>query len=63
MPFLRSKPIIDIEDIIVVLVVEPIVVHRFAWFREDASGVVRGFIAELGIADTVGVEDVGGKLP
>ena len=62
-PFLRSQPIIDIKDIIVVLVVEAIVMHRFARLGENASWVMRRFIAELGVADSVGVEDVGGKLP
>jgi hypothetical protein len=60
--FLSSQPVIDIEDIVVVLVVVPFVVRRLARLREYPPWVVCRLILELGIAYAVGIGDVSGEL-
>ncbi len=62
MSFLCPQPIIDIEDIVVVLVVISFVVRRLARFCEYPPWVMRRFILELWIAYAVGIGDVGGQL-
>lgn len=62
MSLLSPQPIIDIEDIVVVLVVISFVVRRLARFGEYPPWVMRRFILELGIAYAVGIGDVGGQL-
>ena len=57
-----SQPVVDVEDIIVVLIVIALVVHRFAWLGEHAPRIVRRFILELGIADVVRLDDVRREL-
>jgi hypothetical protein len=60
--FLSPQPIIDIEDIVIVLVVISFVVRRFARFCEYSPWVMRRFILELWVAYAVGIGDVGGQL-
>ena len=62
MSFLSPQPIIDIEDIVVVLIVISFVVRRFARFCEYPPWVMRRFILELWVANAVGIGDVGGQL-
>jgi hypothetical protein len=60
--FLSPQPIIDIEDVVVVLVVISFVVRRFARFCEYPPRVMRRFILELRVAYAVGIGDMGGQL-
>ena len=62
MPIVRAQPVVDVENIVIILVVIPVVVHRLARLREDAAWVVRRLILELRIANVVGIDDVRGKL-
>ena len=57
-----TQPVIDVEDVIIVLVVKAVVVHRLARLREDTAWVVRRLILELRIADVVGIDEIGGQL-
>ena len=63
MPLVRTQPIVDIEDVVVIFVIETFVVGRLAGFGEDPSRVVRGFVSELRIANMIRLEDVGRELP
>ena len=63
MPVISAQPVVDIEDIVVILVVVAVVVGRFTRLCEDAPWVVCGFISELGITNMVRVHDVGCQLP
>jgi len=63
MSFIRPEPVIDIQYVVVILVVVTVIVHRLAWFRQNASRVECRLIFELWVADPVGIDDVGGQLP
>ena len=63
MPLVRAQPIVDVEDVVVIFVVETFVVGRLAGLGEDPSRIVRGFVSELRIANMIRLEDVGRKLP
>ena len=63
MTVFSTKPVVDIEDVIVVIIVVAIVVGGLARLCKDATGVVCGLVSELGVADAIGVEDVSGKMP
>jgi hypothetical protein len=60
--FLSPQPIVDIEDIVVVLVVISFVMRRFARFCEYPPWVMCRFILELWVAYAVGIGDVSGQL-
>lgn len=60
---LVAQPVVDIKDVIVILVVVSVVVDGLAGLGENPSGIVRRFISELGVADMIGLDDVGGELP
>lgn len=62
MSFLSPQPIIDIEDVVIVLVVISFVVRWFARFCEYPPWVMRRFVLELWVAYTVGIGNVGGQL-
>ncbi len=62
MSFLSSQPIINIEDIVIVLVVVSFVVRWLARFCEYPPWVMRRFVLELGIAYAVGIGNVGSQL-
>lgn len=53
-----SQPVVDIENIVVILIVIAFVVHRLARLGEDAPRVVRRLILELGVADMVCLDNV-----
>lgn len=42
--FLTSENIIDIEDIVAVIIIIPIVFDAFTWFRKHAAGISRRFV-------------------
>lgn len=52
--FFRSQNIVNVENVIAIFVVVSIVLRSFAGLGEDAAGVARGFVFEIGIANTVG---------
>jgi len=59
--FLRTKDIIDIEDIVTVLVVIAIILNTFAWLGKNSSWVSRCFVLEIWIAYSVGGRKMRGK--
>jgi hypothetical protein len=63
MALLIAQPIIHIEDIIVVLVVVPLIVHWLARFGQHTTRVMGGLVAERWVADTECINDIGGELP
>ena len=63
MPFVRPQPIIDIEDIIIILVVIPIIVRGLAWLGKHSSGVMRRLVSERGVTDMVRLDNIGRQLP
>jgi hypothetical protein len=54
-----TQPIVDIEDVIIILIVIAFVVRRFARFSQHPPRIMRGLVSELGIADVVRFQDVG----
>lgn len=59
--FLAPKDVVDVEDIIAVLVIIPIVFATLAGFGQNTSWVPRRLVVETGIADAIGGREVGGK--
>lgn len=57
-----AQPIVDIENVIVILVVIAFVVRRFARFCQHTPGIVSGFVSELRVANVISVDKVGGNL-
>lgn len=49
-----SQNITDIEDVVVVLVVIALVVHRLGWLCQDTSRVIRWLILEFSVAVRIG---------
>ena len=62
MPVIRAKPVVHIEDVIIVFVVVPIVVYRLARLREHPTWVGGGLVLELRIADMVRLHDIRRQL-
>ena len=62
MSIVSSQPVVDVEDVIIVLIVVRIVVHWLARLRQDAAGIVRRFILELRVTDVVRIDEVRGQL-
>jgi hypothetical protein len=56
--FFTSKDIVDIEDIVAIFVVIPIILDSLAWLCQHTSGVPRGLVVKSGVADSIG----GGKV-
>ena len=59
----RPEPIIDVENVVVILVVISIVMSRLTWLGQDTPGVVRRLISELGVANVIGLNDIRRQLP
>ena len=57
MTLVRTEPIIDVEDVVVVVVVVPLVVHRLARLRQHPARIVRRLILELRVADVVRIDE------
>lgn len=55
---LCTEPVVDIENVVIVLVVVALVMYGFARLCEDATGVVSRLVAELGIANVVRIEEI-----
>jgi hypothetical protein len=51
--FFGAKDIVDIEDIITVLIIEPIVLHAFTRFRKYSARVSRRLVFEARIAYSI----------
>lgn len=62
MALLGAQPVVDVENVIIVLVVVAVVMSGLAGLCEDAAGVVSGFVSELGVADVIGFDEIGGQL-
>lgn len=56
--FLTAKDIVDVEDVIAVLVVIPVILNSLAGFSQNTSGVPRRLIIKCGVADTIGSREV-----
>lgn len=56
--FLTAEDIVDVEDIIAVLVVIPVILNSLAGFSQNTSRVSRRLIIESGVADTIGSREV-----
>lgn len=54
MTLVLAQPIINVEDVVVIFVIESVVMDWFTWFRQNASRVMCCFITEGRIADAVG---------
>ena len=63
MSIILSQPVIDVENVIVVLVVIAFVVHWLARLGKHTPGVVCRLIFELRVADVVGVDKIRRQLP
>lgn len=50
---LRSENVIHVKYIVTILVIEPIVLHAFAWLCEDSAWISGGFVFEAGIANPI----------
>jgi hypothetical protein len=53
-PLLRTQHIVDIQDVIRVLVIEPIVLSGLRRFRQDSARVARCFVVKLRVDEGVG---------
>ena len=62
MTIVCPQPIVDVENVIIILVVIPIIVLRLARFGQHTPGVVRRLVSEGRIADAVGLKYVCGDL-
>lgn len=51
--FLRPQDIVDIEDIIAIFIVIPVILHTLARLRQDAAGISRRLVFEIRIANPV----------
>ena len=60
--FVRPKPVVDVEDIVVIFVVIAVVVCGFARLCQHAAGVERRFVLELWVAYALRVHDVRREL-
>lgn len=54
MTLILAQPIINVENVVVIFVIESVVMDRFTRFRQNSSRVVGCFITEGGIANAVG---------
>lgn len=54
MTLILAQPIINVENVVVIFVIESVVMDRFTRFRQNSSRVVCCFITEGGIANAVG---------
>lgn len=63
MTIIRAQPVIDIEDIVVVLIIEPFIVHRLARFCQDTPRVVGRLVSELRVAYAIRFDNVRRELP
>lgn len=57
-----SQPIIDVENIIIILVVVTFVVGGLTRLGEHPPRIVRRFVSELRVTDVIRLEDVGCQL-
>lgn len=51
--FFSAETVVDIEDVVVIFIIIPIVVNRLAGFCEDTTRIVSCLISELRIANIV----------
>jgi hypothetical protein len=51
---LGSQNVIHIEDVVTVLIVEPVILHALAWFGENAARISRRLVLKAGITYAVG---------
>jgi hypothetical protein len=63
MPLFRTQPIIDVQDIVVIVVVVALVMSWFAGLCQHSARVVCGFVSELRVAYVIRFENVSCKLP
>ena len=59
----RAKQVIDVEDIIVVIVVIPIIMGRLARFGQNPPWIAGRFVTELWVTNMVRVRNVRRQLP
>lgn len=62
MAFFGTQPVVDVENVIIVLVIVAIVVCGLAWLCKDTPRVVGGFVSELGVADVICFDKIGSQL-
>lgn len=57
-----TQPVIDIQNVVIVIVVVAIIMRGFAGFGQHPTRIMGGFIAELGVAYAIRLNDVRRKL-
>ena len=60
--FLRAQPIVNIQNIVIVLVIIAFIVNGFAWLCKNSAWIVSRLVSELWIADVIRVDNVGSQL-
>jgi hypothetical protein len=56
--FVSAQPIVDVQNIVIVVVIVALVVSRLARFCENAPWIVCGFVSKLWIADAICIENI-----
>ena len=56
--FFRPKPVIDVEDVIVVLIIITIIVNGLARLGENSSRIMRRFVFKCRVAYMIRIDDV-----
>lgn len=62
MTLFRAQPVVDIQDIIVILVVVSVIMRRLARLGEHSPRVRRRLVLELWIRNPICVEDISREL-
>lgn len=62
-PIISSQPIVDVEDVVVIVIVVPVIVGRFARLGKHAPGVMRRLVSERWIANMKSLDNVRSQLP
>lgn len=60
--FLSPQPIIDVQDVVVIIIIVPVVVRRLTRFSKNSPGIMRRFVSKLRVADVIRVQYIGGQL-
>jgi len=62
-PFVSTQPVVNVEDIIIILIVKPFIMRRFARFGQHSAWVVSGLVSKLRVTNMIRFQNVGRKLP
>lgn len=56
------QPIIDVEDVVIILIIIPVIMCRLAWLGKHAPGVVRRLISKRWVANMERLDNICGQL-